>query len=129
MTRVVALRPTEFNGDVLSIDVAGLFQARTKCSQKVGVCLNGSAADVSDRPDGLLGLCARRHRQGRRAADKRDELATPHHSITSSARASSDGGTSMPRALAVLRLITSSNFVACSTGKSAGLAPLRILAV
>ena len=37
----------------------------------------------------------------------------------SSARA----GTSRPRALAVLRLITSSNLVGCSTGKSAGLAP------
>ena len=35
------------------------------------------------------------------------------HSITSSARASSDGGTSRPSALAVLRLITSSNFVGC----------------
>src|SRR5262249_42576257 len=33
------------------------------------------------------------------------------HSITSSARASSVGGTSMPSALAVLTLITSSNFV------------------
>src|SRR6266436_6285438 len=48
-----------------------------------------------------------------------------HHSITSSARASSVGGTSMPSALAVCRLITNSNFVDCSTGKSAGLVPLR----
>ncbi len=31
------------------------------------------------------------------------------------------------RAFAVLRLMTSSNFVGCSTGRSAGLAPLRIL--
>jgi hypothetical protein len=36
---------------------------------------------------------------------RRDELA-PLHSITSSARASSIGGTSKPSALAVLRLIT-----------------------
>jgi hypothetical protein len=35
------------------------------------------------------------------------------YSITSSARASSVGGTLMPSALAVLRLITSSNFVGC----------------
>ncbi len=33
-----------------------------------------------------------------------------------------------PSALAVLRLITSSNFVGCSTGRSPGLAPCRILA-
>jgi hypothetical protein len=46
--------------------------------------------------------------------------------ITSSARPSSDGGIVRPRALAVLRLITSSNFVACCTGRSAGLAPFKI---
>ena len=48
------------------------------------------------------------------------------HSITSSARARIDGGTVRPRALAVFRLTTSSNFVGCWTGRSAGLAPLRI---
>ena len=41
-----------------------------------------------------------------RAADYRDEVSPPH-SITSSARASTDGGTVRPSALAVLRLITS----------------------
>ena len=49
------------------------------------------------------------------------------YSITSSARPISIGGTSMPSALAVDRLMTSSNLVGCWTGKSAGLAPLRIL--
>jgi hypothetical protein len=60
------------------------------------------------------------------AAEKRDELTPPHHSITSSASASSFGGISRPRALAVLRLMTNSNFVHCMTGKSAGLVPLRM---
>ena len=56
-------------------------------------------------------LRARRERpRGRRAAEQRDELAPPH-SITSSARASSVGGTSRPSALAVLRLMSSSNLV------------------
>jgi hypothetical protein len=50
----------------------------------------------------------------------------PVHSITSSARASSVGGTSRLRALAVRRLMTSSNLVGCTTGRSAGFAPLRI---
>src|SRR5258707_14107830 len=45
------------------------------------------------------------------------------HSITSSARASSDGGTVRPSALAVFRLITSSNLVGCSTGRSAASRP------
>jgi hypothetical protein len=48
------------------------------------------------------------------------------HSITSSARASRVGGISMPSALAVLRLMTSSNLAGCMTGKSAGFSPLRM---
>ena len=51
------------------------------------------------------------------------------YSITSSAMASSDGGTSMPSACAVCRLRANSNLVDCSTGSSAGLAPLRMLPV
>jgi len=46
----------------------------------------------------------------RRSLDLRNELA-PSHSITSSARANNDGGTVRPSAFAVLRRITSSNFV------------------
>src|SRR5262252_3183201 len=50
-------------------------------------------------------LRARRERpRGRRAAEQSDEFAADH-SMTSSARASSVGGTSRPSALAVLRLI------------------------
>ena len=49
------------------------------------------------------------------------------YSITSSARASSVAGTVMPSALAVFILMTSWKRVGCSTGKSAGWAPLRIL--
>ena len=54
------------------------------------------------------------------------ELAVAY-SITSSARSSSDGGIVRPSALAVLRLMISANFVGCSIGRSAGLAPCRIL--
>src|SRR6478672_6150602 len=54
-----------------------------------------------------------------RAAEQHDELP-PLHSITSSARAISDGGTVRPSVLAVLRLITSSYLVGACTGRSAG---------
>jgi hypothetical protein len=54
-------------------------------------------------------------------------LACPLLDETSSARARTAGGIVSPRALAVLMLMTSSNFVGCSTGRSAGLAPFRIL--
>ena len=53
--------------------------------------------------------------------------AASGHSMIWSARDSTDGGIVRPRVLAVLRLITISNFVGCSTGRSPGLAPLRIL--
>jgi len=48
------------------------------------------------------------------------------YSITSSARASSEGGTVRPSILAAWALMTSSNLLACTTGKSAGFAPLSI---
>jgi hypothetical protein len=51
------------------------------------------------------------------------------HSITSSARASSNGGMVRPSALAVLRLMISSNLLGCSIGRSAGFAPLKILSM
>ena len=55
-------------------------------------------------------------------------LFTPHgHLMTSSARASTFGGIVTPICLAVFRLMIISNFVGCSTGKSAGFVPLRIL--
>src|SRR6185369_8549797 len=57
----------------------------------------------------------------------RTSFAWRTHSITSSARSSSVGGTSRPSALAVVRLMTRSNLVGCSTGRSPGLAPRRIL--
>src|ERR1700733_3091540 len=56
----------------------------------------------------------------------RDEVA-PFHSLTSSARAMSEGDTVRPSALAVLRLITSSILFGRSTGRSPGLAPFKIL--
>src|SRR6266511_1176784 len=87
--------------------------------------VRGRAHEHADAPHPLALLRARRERPRSRAADKRDELAALH-SITSSARASSVGGTSRPRVLAVLRFITSSNLVGCITGKSPGFSPLRI---
>src|SRR5262249_57241012 len=69
-------------------------------------------------------LRARRERpRDGRAAKERYELPPPHYSITSSARWWRNQGTSSPSALAVLRLITRSNFVGCRPGRSAGLPP------
>src|SRR5262249_49124696 len=103
-------------------------------------------ADKSDAQLRRL-LRARRARPneaaGSRDAKERDELAasdsggrtarsfcdesTARHSITSSARASRSSGMVNPSALAVRMLMTNSKWVGCSTGRSAGCAPLRIL--
>jgi len=52
-----------------------------------------------------------------------------HHSITSSARPSSAIGKVTLSAVAVLRLMISSTFVACWTGRSEGFSPLRMQTV
>jgi hypothetical protein len=71
-------------------------------------------------------LRPRRERpRSRRTAEKRDELAS-FHSITSSARTRSVGGTSKPRTFAVFKLRTVSYLVGACTGRSAGLAPRRM---
>src|SRR6516162_7695297 len=48
------------------------------------------------------------------------------YSMTSSARANSEGDSARPRALAVLRLITRLYFVGVCTGIFAGFSPLRM---
>src|SRR5262245_61974285 len=79
----------------------------------------------ADTAHPLALLRPRRKRPGSRAAEQRDELA-PFHSITSSASASNLSGIWRPSALTVFRLMTRRNLVCCWTGRSAGVAPLRI---
>src|SRR5262249_23652093 len=118
----VGLRRAQFDDEILSLHITELLHALHECSAKCG---NVYCCEPADAPD-LSGLLrARRERPRRRAAEQRDELAT-FHSITSSARCCSCNGTSMPSALAVLRLITNSYFVGACTGSSAGFSPLRM---
>src|SRR5262245_9755239 len=113
-----------FDRDVLAFDVAGIaqtFAERGYITRGETIALRRTH-ECHDRHRRLLR--PRSERPNRRAAEQRDERAPPH-SITSSAPASSVGGTSKPSVFAVLRLIIRSNFVGRCTGKSAGLAPLR----
>ena len=81
--------------------------------------------------DTLIADIAKRPPTGPRSAMNRLMHRSNWHfySISSSARPLSASGTAMPSALAVLRLIISSTLVDLWTGRSPGLAPLRIFPV
>jgi ABC transporter substrate binding protein len=106
----------------------GAFSTHAVCNWRTGRRAIGH--QHADAPHPLTLLRARRERpRGRRPAEERYELAPLDwcdHSITSSAATSSLSGTVRPSILAVWLLMTSSNLVDCTTGRSAGLAPLRI---
>src|SRR5262249_31566819 len=127
LIRVVG-RKAIVNADITIYRPSELVEPLLECHE---ACLHsriilGIARQHAD-PSYLLGLLrARRERPGRRrAAEQRYERA-PFHSIPLSARASKVGGISRPRALAVLRLMISSNLAEACTGRSAGLVPLRM---
>src|SRR5262249_30396375 len=80
-------------------------------------------------PRGLLRPRRQRPRRSRAAEEGKEGAAMDalaHYSMTSVARKWKEGGNSIPSSLAVLRLITKSNLVGCSTGRSAGFSPLRM---
>src|SRR6516164_6699461 len=121
----MAGQPVIFQAHVLAVDVTDLAYPIAECGPIArSVFGRRSIHDRNHRHRRLLR--PRRERPCRRAAEQRDELAASDHSITSSAVASSDGGTVSPSALAVLRLITSSNLVGACTGRSAGFSPLSM---
>src|SRR5215510_7527654 len=94
--------------------------------QDVPVHPGGTALNVTDAWH--LSRCLRHSGDRRRCgAGEQGEELPPPHSMTSSARAKTTGGMVMPSAFAVLRLMTSSNLVGNSTGKSPGLLPFKIL--
>src|SRR6516165_9593826 len=121
----IPLRPTILDRQGATLDPAEFAQSLNKGGSP---CTPGRRRARSKEPNDrhLRWLLRARRERPRSRAEQRDELAA-FHSITSSARASSVGGTSRPSALAVVRLMTRSNLVGCCTGRSAGLAPLRIL--
>src|SRR5262249_31926868 len=117
--------------DVFILDQTNPTQALLECfNERLVISVGGGTnreKSKSDRTFALLRAC--RERPRRRAAKQRDERAPLHHSITSSARASTEAGRSRPSALAVVKLMTKSNLVGCSTGISAGFAPRRTLSI
>src|SRR5262245_25416116 len=120
-----ALRSAPFDEDILSLDVSMLAQAVTDRLTH-GICQPGSLkhADCWHLPR-LLRLPGER-RGEETPAHGLKEPSPVHYSITWLARSSSAGGIVSPSAFAAFRLTTRSNFVGRSTGRSPGIAPLRI---
>src|SRR5262249_46353359 len=105
----------------------------------VGRPAGGKADDDADRPR-WIGLRPRYPRHCRQRGSARGQMQklsagkfhfcqslSRLHSINSSARSKNASGIFSPMAFAVVRLMTRSNLVGCSTGMSAGFAPRRIL--
>src|SRR5262249_32556153 len=113
------------NGQVLPFGPAALLERFAKGAKHRRERRHRPDHGYAPNPTSLLRARRKRPRD-RRAAEQRDELA-PVHSITSSATSSRSRGISRLSDLAVLRLITSSYLVGCSTGRSPGFAPFKIL--
>src|SRR5712691_554009 len=116
-----------FEEDRLPLHIAQVAQAllegwETACGMLLGAWFQH--ADAGDFPPWLRRDHSRRHQD---AKGEHDDERQNFHWSTSSAWKRSVGGIGRPRALAVFRLITSSNLVGCSTGRSAGFVPFRIL--
>src|SRR4029077_7237443 len=118
-------RPSKLDDDVLALDIAEVVQARPQGLNPARRSSSRAETQAADARDSRRLLRARCERpRCYRAAKQRDELS-PFHSITSSARPSRGSGMVRPSALAVFKLIISSIFVTCWTGRSAGFSPLR----
>src|SRR5438034_1324277 len=107
-------RPAKLDDNTLALDITEVAQAHLQRRYPIRPGGGTTETKESDPRDLRRLLRARRQRpRSRCTANERYELAPPHHSITSSARASRVGGTVRPSILAVLRLMTSSNLVGC----------------
>src|SRR4029450_11196375 len=101
---VLTIRQALLDHYVPTNDIARLGQSLTERNDPLSCHRCRQAAEKPDQWRWRrLGVDGKRPR--RRAAHERDELSAPHHSITSSARASMIGGISRPIALAGLTLI------------------------
>src|SRR5262249_55552426 len=122
---VLAACPAVVDRDIFAFDIGGFLQPLTEPGDIMPECLRGCGIEETNYRHRRLLRARREGPRNRRAPEQRDEFPPPH-SMTSSAATSSLSGTVKPSILAVEALMTNSNLVACKTGRSVGLAPLRI---
>src|SRR5262245_17956967 len=136
---VSAICPAKVDRDVLAFDVPDVLQSLAERGHTVRIVPRRPRVEKADHWQRRL-LRARRERPRGRAGEQQEKVTAlygahsrtelgcaPLHSITLSARRTSPAGISCPIALAVLRLMTSSNLVGCSMGRSTGLPPRKTL--
>jgi hypothetical protein len=125
----VPFRPSDLQEDALAFNIAKVAQPLPECFKAPELWFVSLTAVVqeTDLRDLRAWLRLDEQRRHEEAQHQQSEERAHLHRITSSAWNRSVGGMVSPRAWAVLRLITNSNFMGCSTGSSAGLAPFRIL--
>ena len=119
--RHVAAAKTIVDPDVAPFSPSERFKSlpkRRDADLRLRIVFLGRCDENADPPHAIGLLRAEREwRSDCRARKNSNELPSPH-SISSSARTSSDGGIVNPSALATLTLMTSSIVVGCSTGRS-----------
>src|SRR5262249_53072079 len=119
-------RITGLDDEILLLDISQCLEPLLQSSEQGfgDVFIRGRQKADPVELSGLLRLDGKRcHKDGKGEHEERQR----GHLITSSASISRDGGTVILSAAAVFRLMTSSNFIGCSMGRSAGLVPFRIL--
>jgi hypothetical protein len=102
---VSAIAPAVFDPQVFAFNKAVITEALVKGSEILPRQFRRVEMNKADDRHCLLLCCAgERAKGGHAGTDEREEVTSPHHSMTSSARASSDCGTVMPSATRGLQI-------------------------
>ena len=121
----IVVRPAVFDLQISPFGETCLIEPKAKSGEPGRE--SGGRGPAQHADPALLLRPTRPWQRCRSPAEQRKQPTAPH-SMISSARSRIAGGIVRPIAWAVFRMMTSWNFVGCWTGRSAGLAPLRILA-
>jgi hypothetical protein len=126
VTALMAMRGIDFiSATAFLAEIGDLSRFRTPRELMAYLGLVPSEASTGDTVKRGPITKAGNRRARRILVDAPQRTMDEFYSITSSARPSSESGTAMLSAFAVLRLMNNSTFVDCCTGRSTGFAPLR----
>ena len=119
---------TRIDGD--AVDPQKFLRAGVQAERRLGAP-NSDVLAATSASSSAAGFPLRQRTyqgSGSKSVKCQNRKSATRYSITSSASVSRLGGTLIPSCLAVLRLTTSQNLLACSIGRSPGFAPRTILA-